>query len=75
LNRFFPGFFLTFNISAFMVTHDVDEAIFLSHKIILLSPRPALTRKQIYVQLSKPRSRTQKEFLEIRSDIMKDFYG
>jgi len=39
------------------VTHDVDEAIFLSDEIVVLSPRPGRIRDQFPVPLPRPRNR------------------
>jgi ABC-type nitrate/sulfonate/bicarbonate transport system ATPase subunit len=39
------------------VTHDVDEAIFLSDEIVVLSPRPGRIREQFPVPLPRPRQR------------------
>jgi sulfonate transport system ATP-binding protein len=61
--------------TGFMVTHDVDEAIFVSDKIVVLSSRPALTKEVFCVNLSKPRKRTDNDFLEFRARIMEEFYG
>lgn len=46
-------------ITIFMVTHDVDEAILLSDRILLMSPGPeAEIREEIIINLPRPRSRT-----------------
>lgn len=61
--------------TAFMVTHDVDEAIFVSDKIIVMSARPALTKAVFCVKLDKPRNRTNNDFLKLRANIMEEFYA
>lgn len=53
-----------------MVTHDVDEAIYLSDQIIVMSPRPAKIEKIIDIPLSRPRVRNQDSFLKIRTEIL-----
>lgn len=60
-----------------MVTHDVDEAVYLSNKIVVMTPRPAKIEKVINVGLSFPRDRNNPEFIRIRSEILKilDFAG
>ena len=40
------------NLTAILVTHDISEAISLSDKIIILSSRPAVVKKEIKVNLS-----------------------
>lgn len=53
-----------------MVTHDVDEAIYLSDRIIVMTPRPGKIESCLDVQISRPRSRSNPEFLHLRSKIL-----
>lgn len=55
------------------VSHDIDETIILSDKIILLSKRPAKIKEIIEVKLPRPRNRstlTSKKFLEYKKKIL-----
>lgn len=54
-----------------MVTHDVDEAIYLSDRVIVMTPRPAKIESCIEVKLARPRARSNPEFLNLRSKILK----
>lgn len=65
------------NMTMVMVTHDVDEAVYLSDKIVVMSPRPAKIEKVLTVTLSQPRDRNNPEFIRLRSEILKilDFAG
>lgn len=65
------------NMTMIMVTHDVDESVYLSNKIVVMSPRPAKIEKIIDVKLSQPRDRNNPEFIRLRSEILKilDFAG
>ncbi|MGC4074413.1 MAG: ABC transporter ATP-binding protein [Nibricoccus sp.] len=45
-----------FRMTVVFVTHDIDEAIFLSDRIVVLSQRPAEIREEITVALPRPRS-------------------
>lgn len=54
-----------------MVTHDVDEAIYLSQRIIVMSPRPGRISKIIDVPMSYPRNRASGDFTELRLQILK----
>ena len=53
------------------VTHNVDEAVFLSDQIIVLSKRPARIVKTFEVGLRRPRDRTGQQCNEIRRDVLK----
>lgn len=39
------------NITIFMITHDVEEAVFLSNRIYALGARPGTVRKEIAINL------------------------
>jgi len=60
-----------------MVTHDVDEAIYLSDRIFVMSPRPARIESIIKVDIGRPRGRDLPEFLRLRAKILQilDFAG
>lgn len=59
------------NMTMIMVTHDVDEAVYLSDKIVVMTPRPAKIEKVIEVEMGRPRARNNPEFLRLRSEILK----
>ncbi|MCC6062610.1 MAG: ABC transporter ATP-binding protein [Desulfurococcales archaeon] len=51
--------------SIILVTHNVDEAILMSDRIIILTPRPAKIAKIINIDLPRPRDRRSVEFQKI----------
>jgi sulfonate transport system ATP-binding protein len=53
-----------------LVTHDIDEAIYMSDRIVIMSPRPGRVERDIPVVLDRPRQRNSAEFLRLRSDIL-----
>lgn len=53
-----------------MVTHDVDEAVYLSDYVVVMSPRPAKVEKIIKIDMTHPRARSQDVFLKYRTDIL-----
>ena len=65
------------DMTMIMVTHDVDEAVYLADMIVVMTPRPAKIEKIINVGLSQPRDRNNPEFIRLRSQILKilDFAG
>ena len=58
------------NTTMVMVTHDVDEAVYLSDYVVVMSPRPARVEKIIKIDLSHPRARGQDIFLKYRTQIL-----
>mgnify|MGYP001579189898 CR=1 FL=1 len=65
-------------IPTVVVTHDVDEAIFLSDKICILSPRPGRIIEEIDVALPRPRQfadRTSGTFVELRKRVLDGMEG
>ena len=56
-----------------LVTHDIDEAIYLSDRIVIMTPRPGKISKIIDVDLPRPRQRGSVDFLEMRRQILEFF--
>jgi ABC-type nitrate/sulfonate/bicarbonate transport system ATPase subunit len=52
------------------VTHDIDEAIYMSDRIVIMSPSPGRIDRIIEVTLERPRQRNSDEFLRLRGDIL-----
>lgn len=53
-----------------MVTHDVEEAIYMSNKVIVMTPRPAKINKVVDVNLDYPRVRDSKEFIDLKNEVL-----
>jgi ABC-type nitrate/sulfonate/bicarbonate transport system ATPase subunit len=49
-----------------LVTHDVEEAVLLADRVVLLSPRPGRVVLELDVPLARPRSRTDRDVVELR---------
>lgn len=54
-----------------MVTHDVEEAVYMSTKIIIMEPRPGRIKEVVDINLDYPRDRTSQKFIEYRNKILK----
>ena len=58
--------------TALFITHSVEEAIYLSNRVVVLSARPAKVRAVIDVPIGAPRmpeTRLTNEFVDLRRDI------
>jgi ABC-type nitrate/sulfonate/bicarbonate transport system ATPase subunit len=53
-----------------MVTHDVDEAVYMADRIVVMSARPAKIEQVISVEIERPRVRSAPEFLKLRTQIL-----
>ena len=56
--------------TAFMVTHDIDEALYLAGRVLVLSQRPARITAEITVDLPYPRHRGTAEFAALRRRVL-----
>lgn len=52
-----------------MVTHDVEEAVFLSDRVVVMQPRPGRVRRIVDVPGARPRLRSDPEFVRLRAEI------
>ena len=61
---------LLHGITMIMVTHDVDEAIYMSDQVVVMSSRPSKVEEVIDIDLPRPRARAQDTFQEYRTRIL-----
>jgi NitT/TauT family transport system ATP-binding protein len=60
------------------ITHDVDESIFLSDRILVMSPRPGRVIADLENPLARPRdlaALTDPVFIELKSRVMHLLHG
>jgi NitT/TauT family transport system ATP-binding protein len=60
-------------ITVVLVTHDIQEAVYLSDEVLVFSPSPGTIRNRISVPVRRPRARTDPAILEIEERILAMF--
>ena len=58
-----------------LVTHDVEEAIYLGDKVVVMEPRPGRIRRIVPVELAHPRDRVGLPFARLKEDVLAEFAG
>ncbi|MCD7855383.1 MAG: ABC transporter ATP-binding protein [Clostridiales bacterium] len=61
-------------ITMIIVTHDIDEAVYLGSKVIVMTPRPGKIKRIHTVNLGSHRRRTGSVFTEARDRIYNEFF-
>ena len=64
------GVWKRFENTIVFVTHDVDEAVYLADKIVILDKNPGKIADIIEVDLQRPRKRESQEFIAIQESIV-----
>ncbi|PKM87400.1 MAG: hypothetical protein CVU87_09645 [Firmicutes bacterium HGW-Firmicutes-12] len=70
--------FQKYRPTVLFITHDIEEAILLSDRIYVLTPRPAAIRLQIGVDLPHPRTRdllVRESFVDIKRVLLKELFN
>ena len=63
--------------TCFFITHDVDEAVILAQRVIIMSARPGRIKKIVDIDIPYPRTqatKTDPRFLELKSEIWNEVY-
>ena len=55
-----------------LVTHDVEEALHLADRVLVLSPRPARLQRVVSVELPRPRSTSDPALLALKASILRE---
>jgi sulfonate transport system ATP-binding protein len=59
----------TLKSTVLFVTHNIEEAVYIADRIIILTPKPTTVRSEIVVDLPRPRNVIAPEFLAIRRKV------
>lgn len=61
-------------VTMILVTHDIDEAIYLSDRIVIMTPRPGRISEVLEIKFRQPRHRGATEFFAVRRSILERFH-
>ncbi|MBR5114800.1 MAG: ABC transporter ATP-binding protein [Oscillospiraceae bacterium] len=61
-------------MTVIFVTHDIDEAVYLSNRILVMSKNPGKVKEIIVNTLPFPRDRNSEEFMNIRKQVYDCFF-
>lgn len=55
------------------VTHDIDEAVYLADRVVVMTPHPGKISKIINIELGRTRNRNHWDFIKYRDQIFMEF--
>jgi ABC-type nitrate/sulfonate/bicarbonate transport system ATPase subunit len=60
-------------ITMILVTHDVEEAVYLGDRIVVMQPRPGRIKRIVDVNLPRTRDRASAEFVALKEAVLNEF--
>jgi sulfonate transport system ATP-binding protein len=63
-----------YEIAVLLVTHDLDEAFYLSDRVLILGGTPSRLQRELAVPLARPRDRRSAELAYLRAEALTELY-
>jgi len=60
-------------ITMILVTHDVEEAVYLGDRVVVMQPRPGRIKRIVDVPLPRERNRASAAFASIKEEVLNEF--
>ena len=61
------------NVTMIMVTHDLEEAIYLADRVLVLPKEKGSSARLIDINLPRPRDRSESRFVRYREELLREF--
>jgi sulfonate transport system ATP-binding protein len=58
-------------VTMIMVTHDVEEAVYLSDRVVVMEPRPGRISAVLPIDIPRPRDRAAADFIRLKERILR----
>lgn len=78
MQKILQNIWLKTGVTTILISHEIDEAIFLADRLILFTPKPARVSKIYKFESNRPRTLeffSSQEFVDARSKILYDFHN
>ncbi|UGT62600.1 ABC transporter ATP-binding protein [Nocardia asteroides] len=78
MQSWLQGVWQRYRWTVLMITHDIREAVYLSDRVVVLSPRPATVRREVRVDLPRPRDLSMlaaPEFVALEQELLDVLHG
>ncbi len=60
-------------ITMILVTHDVEEAVYLGDRVVVMQPRPGRIKRIVDIPLPRERNRSSAEFVALKEEVLREF--
>jgi sulfonate transport system ATP-binding protein len=61
------------NVTMVMVTHDLEEAVYLADRVLVLPKEKGGAARLIEIELPRPRDRSERRFVRYREELLREF--
>jgi sulfonate transport system ATP-binding protein len=73
MQRELQTIWMTKHVTMILITHDIDEAVYMSDRIVILKHNPGRIERIVEVDLPRPRDRESRDFIALRHEILREF--
>ena len=60
-------------VTMILVTHDLEEAVYLADRVVILSKQKGARTREIDIDLPRPRNRSEARFVRLREQLLNEF--